>query len=184
MEWAFTISGHRPGITYDILRRARWSIWQRVGGVWNNLENGVRDDDTSELDECHTPRSANRIFVIDRPGWRDVAVPAAPTQRFPGATHNPPHHVVLSDPNATEVVVRASFAEWVQARSKVEGIPWTHLELPPLPDGKKRTHYPWHSIVWLIRDPAGDPTGNWVLGPGSEIGRGAIARDVMAAAPA
>src|SRR5688500_16208649 len=47
MEWAFTISGHRRGIEYDILRRARHSLWERVGGVWRNLANGVRDDDIS-----------------------------------------------------------------------------------------------------------------------------------------
>lgn len=31
MEWAFTISGHRAGFEYDSLRRARHSLWERVG---------------------------------------------------------------------------------------------------------------------------------------------------------
>ena len=185
MEWAFTISGHRRGIEYDTLRRARHSLWERVGGVWRNLENWVRDDDTNDDDECQRLSRSKRIFVMDRPGWPlpAAAVPAAATQRFRGFTHTPAHPV-LSDPAATELVLRASFAEWVQARSKTEGISWTHLDLPPLPDGTKRTHYTWHSITWLIRDPAGDPAGHWVLGPRSEIRRGSLARDDMRAAPA
>lgn len=183
MEWAFTISGHRRGIEYDILRRARHSLWERVGGVWRNLANGVRDDDTSEVDECQRLSRSKRIFVIDRPGWRDAAVPAAATQRFQDISHTPAHPV-LSDPAAIELVLRSSFAEWVQARSRAEGIPWTKLELTPLSGGTRRTHYPWHSITWLIRDPAGDPAGDWVLGPHSAIRRGPLSRDVMRAAPA
>lgn len=182
MEWAFTISGHRSGLEYDILRRARHSLWERVGGVWRNLENGVRDDDTSEVDECQRLRRSNRIFVIDRPGWVPAVLPAPASHRFQGFSHTTAHPV-LSDPAATELVLRASFVEWVQARCKAEGIPWSRLELPSLPDGTKRTQYPWHSITWLIRDPAGDPTGHWVLGPRSVIRRGPLARDVLHAAP-
>src|SRR5438128_2340869 len=38
MELAFTISGHRPGMEYDITRTRRSSMWQRVGAVWTSLE--------------------------------------------------------------------------------------------------------------------------------------------------
>lgn len=182
MEWAFTISGHRHGIEYDILRRSRHSLWERVGGAWRNLEYLVRDDDTNEDDECQKPSSSNRIFVMDRPGWPAAVVPAAAAHRFQGFTHTAAHPV-LSDLAATELVLRASFAEWVQARSKAEGIPWTPLELPPFLDGTRRTHYTWHSIIWLIRDPPNDPAGAWILGPRSTIRRGSLPRDVMRAAP-
>jgi hypothetical protein len=178
MEWAFTISGNRPGIDYDILRRARHSLWERVGGVWRNLENLVRDDDTNEDDECLRPSRSNRIFVIDRPGWSPAVVPTAAADFFFGFT-NTPANPVRSDPAATELVLRASFAEWVQGRSKTEGIPWTPLELPPFPNGTKRTQYTWNSIMWLIRNNA----GQWIVGPRSVIRRGPIARDVMRAAP-
>ena len=90
MEWAFAISGHRRGIEYDFLRRARHSLWERVGGLWRNLENELRDDDTTEVDECQRLSRSNRIFVIDRPGWRDAAVPAAAAHRFHGLSHTPP----------------------------------------------------------------------------------------------
>jgi len=178
MEWAFTISGHRPGIDYDILRRSRHSLWERVGGVWRNLENQVRDDDREEDDECLRLSRTNRIFVMDRPGWSPAAVPTAVKDFFFGFTHTAANPV-RSDPSATELVLRGSFAEWVQARSKAEGIPWTHLELSPLPDGTKRTHYTWHSITWLIRN----GPGQWVVGPRSVIQRGPIAREVMRVAP-
>ena len=183
MEWAFTISGDRPGIDYDILRRARWSIWQRVAGVWTNLENGVRDDDPTELDECYRPSKTNKIYVIDRPGWRETLVPAPSTHRFP-AFLSTPAAPILSNPAATDLVLRASFAEWVQARSKSEGIPWTPLELPPLPGGSKRKHFSWISITWMVRTTVGNPTGAWGVGPRSAIRQGWIDRNVLEAAPA
>jgi len=186
MEWAFTISGHRQGIDYDTLRRARWSLWQRVGGTWSPLEKGVRDDDTSEEDECDRPSKTNKIYVFDRPGWPGTLVPAAAMHQFPGFTDNPaapPADRILSSPAATDVVLRASFAEWVQARSKSEGIPWTPLELPPLPDGSRRKHLSWISITWMVRSPAGNPTGVWAVGPRSVIRQGWITREVLEAAP-
>lgn len=146
------------------------------GGVWRNLENVVRDDDTREDDECGRPSRTGRIFVLDRPGWPNEVVPS--THRMPGFTHTAAHPV-QSAPTATEVVFRASFVEWVQARNKAEGIPWTRLELPPLPDGSTRPNYTWHSTTWLIRDNA----NRWVVGPRSEIGQGFIAREVLEAAP-
>lgn len=177
MEWAFTISGHRRGIDYDILRRSRHSLWERVGGVWRNLENVVRDDDTNEDDECLRLSRSNRIYVMDRPGWPNEVVPSQ--HRMPGFTHTPANPV-QSAISATEVVLRTSFAEWVQARSKAEGISWTPLELPSFRNGTRRTHYTWHSIIWLIRNNA----NRWVVAPRSAIRQGPIARNVMGAAPA
>jgi hypothetical protein len=177
MEWAFTISGHRAGFEYDSLRRARHSLWERVNGVWRNLENLVRDDDTNEDDECARLSATGRIYVMDRPGWPNEVVPSA--HRLPGFTHTPAHPV-LSALNATELVFRARFAEWVQARNRTEGIPWTHLELPSFANRTKRTHYTWFSVTWLIRNNA----NQWVVGPRSEIRQGFITREVLEAAPA
>lgn len=177
MEWAFTISEHRSGFEYDMLRRARHSLWERVGGVWRNLENLVRDDDTNEDDECARLSRNNQIFVMDRPGWPDEVVPSA--HRLPGFTDTAASRV-LSDPAATELVFRATFAEWVQARNRAEGISWTPLQLTPFSNGTQRTHYAWHSITWLIRNTA----NHWVVGPRSEIRQGPIAHNVLLAAPA
>ena len=113
---------------------------------------------------------------MDRPGWPNEVVPSA--HRMPGFTHTAAHPV-LSDPAATQLVFRASFAEWVQARNRAEGIPWTHLELPAFSNGTQRTHYTWHSITWLIRNNA----NQWVVGPRSDIRQGPITRNVLEAAP-
>lgn len=173
MELAFTIAGHRAGIEYDILRTRRNSIWQRVGGVWTRL--GGYDpmgtgDDSFYTDECLRISRSSRIFVIDLPGWGGIALPAAATS--------------FTGPGATEVVLRMSAAEWVRARSLAEGIPWTPLILPPFQNGARRPHIYWHTITWLIRNPAGNPAGVWVLGPRSRIQLGSLSGNVINSAPA
>jgi len=179
MEIVFTIAGHRAGIEYDILRTLRTSQWQRRGGAWTRMEAfpmGTNDDHHAD-DECLSPRS-NRIFVLDTPGWPNIALPAPNGTIFGGVTGVP------SAADATEIVVRDSFAEWVNARSVDDGISWTALELPPLSGGTPRRHVYWHNIIWLIRNPAGDPTGTWVMGPRSEIRLTALSAAVINAAPA
>jgi hypothetical protein len=180
MELAFTISGHRPGIEYDIVRTRRSSFWERVGGVWRRLESDPMgtNDDHFDVDECLRPRKRNRIFAEDRPGWPGIALPALAAQRFAGITG------VLPDAAATDLVARDSFAEWVIVRSKAEGIPWTPLKLPPFRDGTPRRHIYWHSIIWLIRDPVGDVTGQWVLGRRSAVRTGSLSSVVINSAPA
>jgi len=182
MELAFTISGHRPGIEYDITRTRRNSLWQRVGGVWTRLEShpmGTGDDPPPDVDECLTLSRSNRIFSEDRPGWRDAALPVPAVTLLRG--FNPG---VVSAVAATELVMRFSFAEWVIARSRAEGIPWTRLQLPPFRNGSARPHIYWHSITWLIRNPLGDPTGQWVLGPRSAIEQGSLSGAVINSTPA
>jgi len=61
---------------------------------------------------------------------------------------------VITDVDATEIVQRASYAEWVLVRDKGAGIPWTRLKFPPLPNGSPRHFVFWHSIVWLRRNNA------------------------------
>ena len=176
MELAFTISGHQPGIEYDIQRTRRHSLWDRRAGVWTML--GARPmgtwDDHNSGDECltHLVRNHNRIFVIDRPGFAGVAVPAPHNPIFTSNLFGAP---VATHADATEIVSRASFAEWVNARSLDNGIPWTRLEWTQ----QKHPGRLWHNIVWLIRD----PHGQWVLGPRSEIELGALTWDVISTAP-
>jgi len=173
MELAFTIAGHRPGFEYDILRTRRNAIWQRVGGVWSRV--GAYDpmgtgDDAGHTDECLRISRTNRIFVIDISGWPFRTLPAPAGFFFTGAA-------------ATEVVLRMSAAEWVSARNQAEGIPWTPLELPPFQDGTRRPHIYWHTITWLVRNPAGNPAGTWVLGPRSRIQLGSLPETVINSAP-
>jgi len=179
MELAFTISGHSPGMEYDITRTRRNSMWQRVGGVWTSLESNPMgtNDDHFDDDECLRLSRSNRIFAIDTPGWWRTPVPAPAAQPFPRLSG------VLADAAATELVRRSSFAEWVIARNRAEGIPWTPLQLPPFANGTPRPHIYWHNIIWLIRNPAGNPAGQWVLGPRSEIARGSLSADVINSAP-
>jgi hypothetical protein len=179
MELSFTISGHRAGFEYDITRTRRNSFWERVGGVWRPLESdpmGTQDDHHDD-DECLRLTRSNRIFAVDRPHWRNIALPAPAAQPFRGNTG------VLANAAATELVRRSSFAEWVIVRSKSEGISWSPLELPPFRDGTRRRHIYWHSITWLIRDPVGDPAGRWVMGPRSAIRLGSLSGAVINSAP-
>jgi len=175
MELQFTLAGHRAGLEYDITRTRSNSVWERVAGAWNRLQTvpmGTNDDHTDD-DESLTPRG-NRIFAIDNPGFPDVVLPAAHGLRLlllNGAVTNV---------NATDIVQRLTFAEWVIVRDRAAGIPWTPLEFPPLPDGSPRRFVFWHSILWLTRDGA----NRWMLNAArSEIARGALAAAVINAAP-
>lgn len=134
MELRFTIEGHRPGIEYDITRTRRNSVWQRRGGAWTCLSAnlmGTRDDHGDD-DECLSPREGRFIFAMDRPGWRELALPAPaqPLGAGPGG--------IATAADAQDVVLRASFAEWVIARSRGEGIAWTPIALPARSDGTPR----------------------------------------------
>jgi hypothetical protein len=181
MELAFTISGHRVGMEYDITRTRRNSLWQRVGGLWTRLESdpmGTGDDPAPDGDECLRLSGSNRIFAIDTPGWWTIALPIAAGRRLGGVSG------VLADVAATELVYRLSFAEWVIARNRAEATPWTKLQLPPFRNGTPRQHIYWHSVTRLIRNPAGDATGPWVLGPGNVIQPGSLSATVINSAPA
>jgi len=175
MEMILTLSGHRRGLEYDITRTVRASIWQRAAGVWTRLLRlpmGTPDD-RNDRDECLEPWH-NRIFVVDVPGVRD---PGGPVQRLrlPTAT------IPGIPATATDLVLRHSFAEWVIARSKAEGIPWTPLKLPRRSDGTRPPHIYWHSIEWLTRG----STGNWDMDMRrSRIGRGSLSAAVIDSPPA
>lgn len=175
MEIAFTIAGHRAGIEYDILRTRRNAIWQRVTGAWTRL--GGFDpmgtgDDAGHQDECLRVSGANQIFVIDTPGWWGIPLPAPAAQEFKIGG-------LVAHPSATELVLRMSAAEWVSARSRADGIPWTPLELPPFQNGARRPHIYWHTITWLARNPA----GVWVLDARSRIQLGSLPESVINSAP-
>jgi hypothetical protein len=179
MELQLTISGHRRGIEYDILRAVRDSLWERRAGVWTRLARLPMGtwDDTHPRDECLIPRG-NRIFVIDTPGW-DAVPPLPHGTTFP-YTDPRTGAVIQTHADATEVVWRLSFAEWVNARSIPEGIPWTRLTLPPLSTGTARPHIYWHSITWLTRNGA----NQWVLANArSRIALGALTAPVIDTAP-
>jgi hypothetical protein len=179
MELQFTISGHRRGIEYDILRTVRDSLWERRAGVWTRLARLPMGtwDDRSHLDECLVPRG-NRIFVIDTPGWT-LTPPLPDGTTFP--YHDPRTGAAIrTHADATEVVWRLSFAEWVNARSIPDGIAWTRLDLPPLGDGKPRPHIYWHSITWLRRNAA----NQWVLDNArSRIALGSLSARVIDSHP-
>jgi hypothetical protein len=166
MELRFTISGHRRGVEYDITRTRRNSLWERRAGVWSRLESdpmGTRDDHHDD-DECLTPRN-NRIFAVDRPGWSTVL--PAPDGTLFGGVRSTTHA------DATDVVLRASFAEWVIARSRPEGIGWTRIEAP-------RPFVYWHSITWLVRN----ASSQWVLDAArSRIRLGSLSSRVINSAP-
>lgn len=179
MELAFTISGHRRGIEYDIVRTRRNSLWERRAGVWTRLESdpmGTNDDPHPDVDECLRLSHSNRIFAEDRPGWRNTVLPVPPGSTFGGFTAG-----VITHADATDVVLRFSFAEWVIARSRGEGIRWTRLELPPRTDGTPRRFIFWHSITWLVRD----GSGQWVLDlPRNRIARGSLSAAIINSPPA
>ncbi len=175
MEMIFTLSGHRRGIEYDIVRTVRASLWQRVAEVWTRLAYRRRGtpDDRTDNDECLIPRR-NRIFVVDAPGFRD---PEGPLARF----RLPAAHIPRIPANARDLVLRHGFAEWVIARNRTEGVPWMRLELPPQKDGTPRAHVYWYSIEWLIRDQA----GNWDMAMDrSRIRRGSLSELVINTPPA
>jgi hypothetical protein len=82
--------------------------------------------------------------------------------------------------DATEIVQRASYAEWVIVRDKSAGLAWTRLRFPPLPDGTPRQFVFWHSIVWLRRNNA----KVWVMNLArSRIRLGSLSAAVINSAP-
>ncbi len=167
IEMIFTLSGHRAGVEYDITRTRRDSIWERRGGVWTRLDASPMgtNDDHHDGDECLSVRG-NRIFVIDTPGFTN-AFPRPAGTIF--GTFTPG---VTSHADATDIVVRFSFAEWVIARDKANGIPWKAISTGPFVF--------WHSITWIRTNGA----GQWVLDAArSAIGRGSLSAAVINSAP-
>lgn len=166
MELQFTISGHRSGIWYDIIRTRRSSLWEKRAGVWNRLENEPMgtSDDTHNDDECLTIKH-NRIFVIDRPGFR-LPLPAPDGTTLLGLAGS------ITHVDATEIVLRLSFAEWVIAKHPGDGIPWTVISKPK--------YIFWHNITWLIRD----ASNQWVLDKArSEIELGSLSDAIINSQP-
>jgi hypothetical protein len=166
MELQFTLRGHRAGVKYDIDRKRRHSIWQRRGGLWTKLDLSASEvgDDHRNDDECLEP-AKERIFSFDAPGYPFTALPKPDGMRWPTSNSR-----VSSDADATDVVFRATFAEWVVARNQ-ESDPWKIISPGPFTF--------WHSIVWLTRD----ANNNWVLGPCSKIALGAISPAALDLAP-
>jgi subtilisin family serine protease len=178
MELRFTITGHRRGIEYDITRTRRDSLWQRVGGTWSLLGSHPMgtNDDHADADECLVPRGSH-IFAKDSPGFPGLVLPA-PAQALNAEAFYGPGTVTSAA--AQDVVFRLSFAEWVIARSRGEGIPWTPLELPPFRDGSRRRFIFWRCVVWIHRNGA----GNFVLDAArSRIELGSISAAVLNAEP-
>lgn len=166
MELQFTISGHRPGLEYDITRTRRNSIWERRAGAWTRIESDPMgtNDDHHDRDECLRPRN-NRIYVIDTPGFPGAVLPIASGIVFTGLTGASTHA------DATEVVFRLNFGEWAIARSRTEGIPWTRIS----------GLFYWHSITWLTRNAA----GQWVIDRSRcRIAPGSLSAAVINSAPA
>lgn len=155
MEMQFDIDDHRPGFEYDILRTRRNSLWERRGGDWHSVESqpmGTNDDHHQD-DECQDAQNG-RVSVVDNPG-NNANLPRPDGHRYIGLTG------ASTNPNATEVVFRYSFAEWVSTRNRAEGI--SPQRITPF--------YAWHSITWLTRNAA----NQWVLDNArSEIERGSI----------
>ena len=126
-------------------------------------------DDRHDGDECLRPRNG-RIFAVDAPGYPTV-LPMPDGTTWSGATSTAATPVG-SHADADDVVMRASFAEWVIARSRGEGIPWTPISPGPFVF--------WHSITWLTRNAARE----WVLDAArSRIGPGALSAAAVNAAP-
>lgn len=168
MELIYTVSGHRRGINYDILRTRRNTLFQRRAGAWARLETqpmGTFDDRHND-DECLTLRDG-KLYVIDTPGYPGTVLPRANGARFGGLTAG-----VRTDADATEVLIRFNFAEWVIAKDFLDPAgKWTPISSPMF--------FRWHSITWLRRNGA----NQWVLDPRSTIGRGNLAETVIGRAP-
>lgn len=164
-ELQFKLSGHRSGIEYDIKRVKRRSTWERVGGAWKRLEllQGYTPDDSGDGDEWLTPTN-DSIFSMDAPGPR-VLLPQSHgmTVTLSGG--------VSSSVDATDIVVRGSFVEFVLARDKTSQ-PSAMAPISPC--------YFWHNVVWLTRNAKND----WVLDRNrSKIVRGALSAQVLDSPP-
>lgn len=163
MEMRFRIDGPRAGVGYDILRTRATSFWERghAGATdWTMLESepmGTNDDHTSN-DECLIPHRS-KIFSIDAPGdTRPTPIAGGSIRGMKGTA---------SHADATELVAKFNFAEWVNAKDFSAGTNWQTISNP--------TFTFWHSIMWLTRDAA----NNWILDTGrSEIALGSILSDI------
>ena len=167
IELRATIEGHRAGFEYDFVRTRRNSMWERRAGAWAELEFQPmgQHDDHHDADECLRIRG-KRIYVVDRPGWH-IATPIAAGTVLRGVAGGTAHA------DATDIVLRLSFAEWVIARHKGDGIPWKRLTQP--------ASTVWRSITWLTRNGA----GQFVLDAArSRIGAGVISAATLRSAPA
>jgi hypothetical protein len=144
MEIEFVIAGHSPGFEYAINRTRRSSTWEREGGRWNKL---VREPtgtpaNPDNQDLCLTP-VGNSIFVV---AWSGLdKVPASKGRLIVGPNRE------TSSLEARDIVLRASFTDWVIARNKSKSIGWTIVSPKPF--------FSWHSVTWLTRD----KQGKWVL---------------------
>jgi hypothetical protein len=127
MELRANIEGHEAGVTYDIKRLVEFALWEKVGGKWIfEGHEGPKDDDPDNYDECLIPSPPPvHIYSLDAPGL-DTADRA--------------------DPAATEVVVKHTFAEWVDMEK-------------PIGIGVESTNtFLWHSIIWLTKS-----GGQWTM---------------------
>jgi len=163
MELAFALSADPANVEYDIKRTKSKSTWERVGGKWANLEfvpAGTADDAT-DTDECLIPKNKT-IFSMDATGFpHPLPAPDGITLKAgSGATSK----------NASDIVIRSSFAECVIARQKNSGAQWARIS----------SYFLWHSVTWLTRD----GRKQWVLDKTrSEIATGELPEAVLKAAP-
>ena len=173
MELRFTIEGHRRGMEYDITRTRRDSLWQRRAGAWARLGTNPMGtgDDHHDDDECLVPRAGKYIFAVDTPGWTTLALPSTGVLLGGGTLW--PGVAIAAD--AQDIVVRFSFAEWVIARHRGDGVPWTPLAMP-----QSRRFVLWRCVVWLTRDAAGALVLNR---PRNAIALGSISNAVISSAP-
>jgi hypothetical protein len=166
MELQFKITGHRPGIQYDIKRLKRKSTWERAGGKWSRLEliAAYTPDDRSNDDECRMPRNGS-IFAMDAPGF-PLLLPRNHGMTIAVSGGG------ASSVDATDLVIRGSFAEFVLARDGNQtGAPWFPISPCIF----------WHSVTWLTRNPA----NQWVLDKSrSRIERGVLSDQMLNSPPA
>lgn len=142
MELRAHIAGHEAGVRYDIKRLAEIGAWEKDGGTWTPAHKPQFLDDPDNDDECLTPSAApdRYIYSADAPGLADTSI---------------------ADPGATEMVIKHTFAEWVDMESSIGG-------------GVESVNtFPWHSIIWLRKGAA-----KWQMDKTrSEIAPGAIKVD-------
>jgi len=164
MELQFTLSDQPPNIEYDIKRTKSKSTWERVRGKWTQLEfvpSGTPDDAT-DADECLIPK--NRIiFSMDAPGF-PLLLPRQNGMRIKVSEGS------TTSADATDIVMRFSFAECVLARDQKGGTPWKRIS----------SYFLWHSVVWLTRNAANE----WVLDKKrSRIQQGGLSEGLLKSVP-
>lgn len=164
MELQFILSDRPPNVEYDIKRTKSKSTWERVRGKWNQLEfepAGTADDAT-DADECLIPKNKT-IYSMDAPGF-NLPLPAPDRARFRLSKDTE------TSADATDIVTRFSFSEWVEARNKKTGGSWKQISSP----------FPWHSVMWLTRN----STKEWVLDKKrSQIEQGGLSEKFLKSVP-